>query len=335
MPCPGLWNGCSTMASSSTPSEWAAAIVAEARRLGFAACGFAAAAAVPEAVAGRYDEWLLAGRHGCMSYMERYADVRRNPALLCEGARTVVCVTMNYMPSRLLPPSQPQFARYAYGRDYHEVMRDRLQRLAQYIGQLAPCRNRVCCDTAPILERYWAVQSGLGFVGRHSQLVTPGCGSYCFLGEIVTTLALPPSQPVAGGGCGDCRRCVDACPAHAIGSDGTVDARRCLSCLTIENRGAIPSEAARCMGRRVYGCDTCQEVCPYNRGVQPSDVPELQPSDDFMQLTYDRLRHLTRDEYRRIFAHSAVKRAKYEGLMRNIEALSPALFGGDYGTGGG
>lgn len=313
------------MDSFSTPSDLAAAIRAEAQRLGFAACGFASVGAVPSEVMASWQRWIEQGRHACMAYMERYGEVRRHPALLLEGARTVVCVAMNYYPACELPRSHPRFAYYAYGRDYHEVMRERLGELAVFMEHLSPCSNRVCCDTAPLFERYWAQRAGIGFIGRHSQLILPKAGSYFFLGEILTTMSLPSSSAVTGD-CGSCRRCVDACPTHAICDDGTIDARRCLSCQTIENRGAIPADVAACMGRRLYGCDTCQQVCPYNEAALPTQEAAFRPSDEIKELSYERLRHLSREEFTRIFRHSAVKRVKYEGLMRNVAALDADLF---------
>lgn len=310
---------------SLTPSDLASSIRREAQKLGFAVCGFAPAGDVPAAVIETWGGWVESGKHACMSYMERYGEVRRNPAMLLDGANTVVCVAMNYYPAEELPPRHPRFAYYAYGQDYHEVMRERLGRLAAFMEQVPGCRNRVCCDTAPIFERYWAERAGIGFIGRHSQLIVPGAGSYFFLGEILTTLSLPPSQPVAGG-CGDCRRCIEACPTHAICEDGTVDARRCLSCQTIENRGVLPAAVAARMGMRVYGCDTCQQVCPCNEGALPAEEALWQPSEEMKSLSYERLSHLSREEFAQIFRHSAVKRVKYEGLMRNVNALNPALF---------
>ncbi len=306
-------------------SDHAAAICAEARRLGFAACGFAPVGDVPAEVIDAWQRWIEGGKHACMSYMERYGEVRRNPALMLDGANTVVCVAMNYYPASKLPHDHPRFAYYAYGRDYHEVMRERLRELAAYMERMTGCSNRVCCDTAPLFERYWAVRAGIGFIGRNTQLIVPGAGSYFFLGEILTTMSLPPARPIAGE-CGNCRRCVEACPTHAICDDGTIDARRCLSCQTIENRGELPSEVIPSMGTRVYGCDTCQQVCPYNREASPSQEAAWQPSVEMKELSYERLKNLSRDDFARIFRHSAVKRVKYEGLMRNVNALNPALF---------
>lgn len=313
------------MATCLTPSETARTIRAEAIRIGFSACGFASVTDVPAEVWDCWHKWITAGKHDSMTYMERYGDLRRNPAKLLDGAQTVICVALNYYPAKKQPHNHPRFAYYAYGRDYHEVLREMLLQLAGFVRNLAGGDDRSCCDTAPIFERYWAVRSGIGFIGKNSQLILPDKGSYFYLGELLTTLMLPADTP-AESGCGQCRRCIDACPTHAIGDDRTIDARRCISCQTIENKGTIPPDITARLGRRVYGCDTCQEVCPYNRYATPTDVTALQPNEEIFTLSYQKLKHLSHEDYCRIFRHSAVKRAKYEGLMRNVAALNPQLF---------
>lgn len=301
------------------------AIRSEAARMGFAACGIASANEVSGHVYKRWQEWIAQGKHATMEYMERYATVRLNPQELLPHANSIISVALNYYPGIKIPKHNPRFAYYAYGVDYHDVMREKLHRLATYINSIASCDYRVCCDTAPIFERYWAAQSGVGFVGRNSQLIIPGQGSYFFLGEVLTTLELPPSQPILHN-CGDCRRCIDACPVDAITDDGMIDARRCISCQTIENRKDISPEVASRLGRRVYGCDTCQEVCPHNRYATPHHTDELQPSQDILSLSYNRLCNLSRKAFNDIFRHSAVKRVKYEGLMRNVSLLDASQF---------
>ncbi len=266
----------------------------------------------------RYREWLESGGNGCMDYAARYLDVRDNPELLLEGARSVIVVAMNYYPARRQSDDAPQFAYYAYGRDYHEVMRDRLQRLAAYIRELDEgCATRCCVDTAPLRERYWATQAGVGFVGRNNTLIVPGKGSFFYLGAIVTTLELTPDEPCTLT-CGDCGLCETACPAGALKGGKPVDASRCLSCLTIEYRGELPEWSREALGNRVYGCDECQRCCPHNRNARPTAVPELQPSEEFMSLTAERIMAMDQAEFSRIFSHSAVKRTKLAGLQRNM-----------------
>ena len=308
-----------------TRSDVAQRIIQEALKVGFSACGFATVNDVPDNIYNHWQLWIAEEKHAGMHYMAQHATLRRNPQGLLPSARTVIVVALNYYPACEMPRSNPRFARYAYGNDYHDVMRQMLGSLAQFVQTIAPCECRCCCDTAPIFERYWAVQAGVGFVGRNSQLIIPGKGSYFFLGEVLTTLELPASQPLLSQ-CGSCRRCIDACPVGAISEDRSIDARRCISCQTIENRGAIPAEVAQRMGRRVYGCDTCQEVCPHNSQATPTTVEAFKPNEEFSTLTYQRLCRLTQEDFSRIFARSAVKRAKYQGLMRNVEALDPKLF---------
>lgn len=306
-------------------SDFTAAIREKAIQIGFSACGFARVHDVPDEVYNHWQEWIAAGKHATMGYMEQHAALRRNPQELLPEAHSVISVALNYYPAEDMPVGNPRFARYAYGRDYHDVMRSMLGELVQYIQSLQCCDCRCCCDTAPIFERYWAVQAGIGFTGRNSQLIIPGKGSYFFLGEILTTLNLSPSQPIESQ-CGDCRKCIDACPVRAISDNRMIDARCCISCQTIENRGEIPADVVRRMGRRVYGCDTCQEVCPHNRYATPTTNAALAPRPELSALTYSRLMTLTQADFSRIFAGSAVKRAKYQGLMRNVEALDPTLF---------
>lgn len=297
----------------------------EALRLGFSACGYASVEDVDARVYTHWQRWIEQGKHADMQYMERHSDIRRNPQGLLPQARTIISVALNYSPPEMLPREHPQFARYAYGEDYHTIMRDLLQQLVQFIQSLSPCDCRICCDTAPIFERYWATKAGIGFIGRNSQLIIPHQGSYFFIGEILTTLTLTPSTPL-NINCGSCRRCIDACPMSAIADDGSIDARRCISCQTIENRGELPKTVTEQLGRRIYGCDTCQEVCPHNRHTQPTAIKRLFPLPQLKELSYDRLKNLSKEEFDTIFRHSAVKRAKYAGLMRNWSALNPELF---------
>lgn len=291
---------------------------AEASRLGFSACGVARADRVDAATATVFRQWLADDRQGEMHYLENHEDLRFDPRLLFPGARSVVAVALNYFPRQRLRPGQYQFAYYAYGLDYHDVMRRRLSALAQ--AALPEGAFRVCCDTAPMLDRYWAWKAGLGWTGRNSCLILPHKGSYFFLGEILTTVEFDTYDTPMDDQCGTCDRCLRACPTHALRPDAPPDARRCLSYLTIENRGDIPADAARRMGTTIYGCDRCQLACPHNRQAQPTAVDDFAPSPDFLAMSPADWRALTPERYREIFRGSAVKRAKYDGLMRNIGA---------------
>lgn len=288
-----------------------------ARALGFDACGVARAHRVDDVAALRYDQWLAQGRHGCLEWAARHRELRDDPTQLLPGAQSVVVVAMNYYPARLQPQEAPQFAYYAYGRDYHEVVKQRLWQLAAAIEQMGPCQTRCCVDSAPIRERYWAQQAGVGFIGLNNALIVPGRGSYYFLGIVLTTLWLEADEPCTLS-CGECGACVAACPSGALTGDGAVDARRCLSCLTIEYRGELPHWVRGVMGNRVFGCDACQQCCPHNRHAQPTAVTELQPSEDFLSLTRERIAQMDQTEFSRLFSHSAVKRTKLAGLQRNL-----------------
>lgn len=287
--------------------------------LGFDACGFARAEEVSAEEQLRYAQWIADNRHGPLQYMERYGEVRSNPEKLLEGARTVIATALNYYPSRFQPSDAPQFAYYAYGRDYHEVVRTKLWALAAHIKKEHGGDFRVCVDTAPLRERYWAQQAGIGFVGRNNQLILPSRGSYFFLGFIITTLELPADEPCRLN-CDGCGRCVAECPAHALDSEGAVDARRCLSCLSIEYRGELPPDLS--FGPRVYGCDTCQKVCPHNSAAVACCLDEFAPSSDFLALNHDTIAQMSPDEFRRLFRNSAVRRASLEMLKRNLRHCS-------------
>ena len=294
-------------------------IRAEALRLGFDACGFARAEVVDAEARQWYDSWIATGRNHCMDYASRYSDVRSDPRLLLHGARTVISLALGYFPAVLQDRDSPQFSFYAYGRDYHEVVRTKLWALAAHIKKEHGGDFRVCVDTAPLRERYWAQQAGIGFVGRNNQLILPGRGSYFFLGFIITTLELPADEPCRLN-CDGCGRCVAACPAHALDREGAVDARRCLSCLSIEYRGELPPDLS--FGPRVYGCDTCQKVCPHNSAAVACCIDEFAPSSDFLALNHDAIAQMSPDEFRRLFRNSAVRRASLEMLKRNLRHCS-------------
>lgn len=301
-------------------------IKAEASRLGFFVCGFARAEPVSEAMRRHYLGWLADGRNADMAYLGNNLDKRFDPRLLMPGVKTIVVVAQNYFPARRLPEGEPQIADYALGLDYHDIVKQKLRQLAATVG-IADYRAFV--DTAPVLERYWAVRAGLGWIGKNQQLIIPHAGSEFFLGELFVTVELPPDEPLPNR-CGTCHRCIDACPTHALSLPATCvegygditrfDARLCLSYQTIENRGELTVGAKAAMGDTFYGCDRCQRACPWNRFAKPSTEPLLQPREELLAMTRQKWENLTEEDYRRLFKGSAVKRAKYEGLMRNINA---------------
>ena len=295
----------------------ASRIKSQALSLGFDACGFAAAAPVDDEALARYDRWIEQGHNGCMAWAAGHRDLRRDPAMLLEGAKTVISLALNYYPSSFQPPEALKVAYYAYGRDYHEVLREKLTELAHFIEEITHCATRPCVDSAPIRERYWAVQAGLGFIGRNNCLILPGKGSFFFLGEIVTTAQLPPDEPCTLT-CGDCGKCVESCPTGALNAEGNVDATRCLSCLLIENHDEqLPDWVADVIGDRVVGCDECQLCCPHNAYPVPTTIADFTPTDTVMNLTRDRIEQMTSGDFRRTFAHSAISRLRLKTLRRN------------------
>ncbi|MDE7125967.1 MAG: tRNA epoxyqueuosine(34) reductase QueG [Muribaculaceae bacterium] len=287
--------------------------------LGIVRVGFAEAAPVDDEAEEYYRHWIASRRHAGMEYMERYSDVRSDPRLLLEGARTVISCAVAYPAPPVQAPGTLRIASYALGRDYHEVVRMMLFELAARAVDIYGGSVRVCVDTAPIRERYWAVRSGIGFVGRNNQLIVPGIGSRVFLGEIITTARIPADKPCALG-CEGCMACVKACPGKALDGLHCVDSMRCLSYLTIEHRGELP--AGTSLRGHFYGCDVCQDVCPHNRVADDSMVPsDLRPRPGLLTLTAGELSSYTSGDYRRLTSHSAMRRAPLRQLLRNAGAL--------------
>ena len=286
--------------------------------LGFDACGVAVAAPVDAEAADRYRRWVEGGRHGDMAWAARHMDVRDDPRLLLEGARSVIVVALNYLPAERQPAGAPRVAMYAYGRDYHRVMRSRLQQLARHVTQATGAACRVTVDSAPMRERYWAVRAGLGFIGVNNTLILPGRGSFFVLGTVVTTLEMEPDEPCRDT-CMHCLRCVAACPVGALAADGrAADARRCLSALTIENHDeALPPFAAGRLDGRVAGCDECQTCCPHNAGATPTAVADFAPRRAVMELTAAAIENMSQEEFDEAFAGSALRRVTLDTLRRN------------------
>jgi len=313
---------------------------AEACRLGFFACGIAKASPVSKEVACHYRQWIANGGHADMHYLENNIDKRLDPTLLVEGARSIIVVAMNYAPARRIPQEEYQLAVYAYGKDYHDVLKQRLQKLASHFSPIVPplgevrrgplsplTSNKIATDTVPILERYWAQQAGLGFIGRHHQLIIPQAGSMFFLGEIITTAEFDHYDEPMTNRCGTCQRCIDACPTGALQRTkdnehlSLFNSRKCLSYQTIENRGELDDDIKDKLGNTIYGCDRCQQACPWNRFATPTEIAELQPSEELLNMKREKWEKLSVEDYRKLFKGSAVKRAKYDGLIRNIKAV--------------
>lgn len=298
--------------------ELRTAILSVAKEAGACAAGFARVEPVEPRYVEAYRRWIERGMNGGMEYLDRYHEVRENPALLLEGARSMLCVAFPYRNGSM--PRHPLFADYALGNDYHEVLRHALEPVARIMRESVDgSETRICIDTAPIRERYWAAKAGLGFIGLNNQLIIPGIGSAVFLAEILWTVDVTPSSSRIEESCIMCGRCVKSCPSGALQKDGTLDARRCLSYLTIEHRGELPEELSL-VGRRIYGCDVCRDVCPYNSSNEMPVREEFKPSEELMKLTVADICRMEQPDFSRIFRHSAVKRAKLAGLLRNAEA---------------
>lgn len=287
-----------------------------AMEMGVDAVGFAPIAQVADSEIARYKNWLSHGNHAGMSYLERYMEQRQHPQLLLPQASSVIILAVSYYPPQRQDATAPKVAKYALGRDYHKVMKRLLLGLADRIhSEVAPHTYRAMVDTAPFLERYWAEQSGIGFIGHHRNLIVPEVGSFLFLGELLTSLRLESDQRCSHS-CHDCQRCLKACPTGALTVEG-LNAHRCINYLTIEHQGAIPPELAQRFGRRFYGCDTCQDVCPYNQSPKPASL--FTPFPQLLHLDRKDLEELDEKHYATLFYGTAMTRAKLPEMQRNTE----------------
>lgn len=283
-----------------------------ASEFGFAFCGVSKAEFLDEE-ARNLEKWLKAGNHGSMGYMENHFDKRTNPSLLVPGAQSVISLMYNYYPKEdSLSKGPSKISRYAYGEDYHRVIKDKLFDLTAEIRKnIGEIEGRVFVDSAPVLERAWAAKSGLGWIGKNSMLISKTAGSYFFLAEIISDLALVPDGPIKDY-CGTCTACIDACPTDAIVGDRVIDSNRCISYLTIELRDAIPETFKSDMQNWLFGCDVCQEVCPWNRFSKPHEEPRFKPND-FPENWLE----ITEEVFKSTFGNSALSRTGYQGIQRN------------------
>lgn len=294
----------------------------KARELGFFHCGISQAAFL-EDEAPRLEEWLKRHYHGKMGYMENHFDKRLDPGLLVDGAKSVVSLLLNYYTEEgQQDPTAPKISKYAYGNDYHDVIKDKLRELFRFIGEeIGEVGGRVFVDSAPVMDKAWAKKSGLGWVGKNTNLIHPKHGSFFFIAELILDLDLEPDGPIKDY-CGTCTRCIDACPTDAIVQPYVVDGSKCISYLTIELKDAILPGAFRGqMDNWMFGCDVCQDVCPWNRFSTPHNEPQFRPKEELLGLSRSGWEDLTEDIFRELFRHSAVKRTKFEGLKRNISFL--------------
>ena len=304
------------------PSENSLKIKEMALELGFLQAGIARADYLNED-SSRLDNWLRKGFHGTMGYMENHFEKRVDPKKLVEGARSVVVVLQNYYTrEKQMDESAPRISMYAYGKDYHRILRKKLKSLYAFMeSDMGPLTGRVFVDTAPVLERAWGRLAGLGWIGKHSLLLNRKYGSWFFIGVIITNVELKPDSPVKDY-CGDCTRCLDACPTNAILPGKVVDASRCISYLTIENRAeSLPEKFRDNMQNWVFGCDICQEVCPWNHNAHEHSEPWLLPRPGLLEMTRQEWMELKEEQFDSLFQGSAVKRAKFRGLRRNLDSL--------------
>lgn len=296
----------------------------KARELGFASVGVARAEALsPEGE--RLRQWLERGYHATMAWMQRTADRRQDPLAVLPGARSVISLAMNYYSPELRPGSPGKVSRYAWGDDYHALLESRMEKLFRWmVAEFPGAEGRAAVDSGPFMDKAWAVRSGIGWLGKHTNVITRDHGSWVFLGEILTTVELEPDVP-ATDLCGSCTRCIDACPTAAIVEPYVVDSRRCLSYLTIEHRGPIDAELLQHFDGWVFGCDVCQDVCPWNlKFARATAEPGFQPREGFVDPPLDAWERMTPEEFDGRFRGSPVRRTKHAGLRRNIAIVRKA-----------
>jgi len=305
---------------NSKKAEYTRLIKAEAKRLGFMSCGISKAGFLEEE-APRLENWLKKNMNGEMRYMENHFDKRLDPRLLVPGAKSVVSLLLNYFPEEQQREDSFKISKYAYGTDYHFVIKDKLKEFLEYIREtIGEVDGRAFVDSAPVLDKAWAAKSGLGWVGKHSNLLTKQAGSFYFIAELIIDLDLEYDTPVTDH-CGSCTACIDACPTQAIVDPYIVDGSKCISYYTIELRNEIPDYAQDKLDDWMFGCDVCQDVCPWNRFSKPHSEPLFNPKTQILENSKKEWRELTQEVFSEIFRKSPVKRTKYSGLMRNIEFL--------------
>ena len=295
-------------------------IKTEAKRLGFLSCGISQAQFLEEE-APRLEKWLKNNAHGEMHYMENHFDKRLDPTKLVEGSKSVVSLLLNYFPSEIQNTESYQLSKYAYGTDYHFVIKDKLKQLLHFIqDEIGDVHGRAFVDSAPVLDKAWAAKSGLGWIGKHSNLLTQQIGSFYFIAELIIDLELEYDHAVTDH-CGTCTACIDACPTEAITEPYVVDGSKCISYFTIELKENIPSEFKGQFNDWMFGCDICQDVCPWNRFSKSHNEPLFNPHPDLLSMTKKDWEEITKDTFNKVFKNSAVKRTKFEGLTRNIKFL--------------
>jgi epoxyqueuosine reductase len=292
-------------------------IKAESKRLGFLSCGISKAEFL-EQEAPRLEKWLNQNMQGQMSYMENHFDKRLNPTLLVDGAKSVISLLLNYYPAELQSQDSYKISKYAYGQDYHHVIKEKLNELLHFIQtEIGEVSGRAFVDSAPVLDKAWAAKSGLGWIGKNSNLITQKVGSFYFIAELIIDLELEYDSPTTDH-CGSCTACLDACPTEAIVAPYVVDGSKCISYFTIELKDNLPQEMKGKFDDWMFGCDVCQDVCPWNRFSKPHNEPLFQTTPEILSYSKSDWEEITKDTFQKVFKNSALKRTKYEGLLRNI-----------------
>lgn len=295
-------------------------IKAEAQRLGFLSCGISKAGFL-EQEALRLENWLNNQMHGQMSYMENHFEKRLNPTLLVDGAKSVISLLLNYYPSEHQNKDSYKISKYAYGQDYHHVIKEKLKELLHFIQtEIGEVSGRAFVDSAPVLDKAWAAKSGLGWIGKNSNLITQKVGSFYFIAELIIDLELDYDTPTTDH-CGSCTACLDACPTDAIVAPYVVDGSKCISYFTIELKDNLPQDIKGKFDDWMFGCDVCQDVCPWNRFSKSHNEPLFQANSDILNFSKSDWEEITMDTFQKVFKNSAVKRTKYQGLLRNINFL--------------
>ena len=293
-----------------------------ATELGFTFCGIAKATKLDED-AKRLESWLNKGMHGSMHYMERYFDMRIDPRQLVPGANSVITLLLNYFPTEKQHTDELKISKYAYGRDYHEVIREKLNKYIENLKlAVGDFHGRGFVDSAPVLERTWAQRSGLGWVGKNGNLINKQMGSFFFIATLITDLNLVPDEPFAKDYCGTCSRCIDACPTDAILPGKVVDGSKCISYFTIELKDMlIPNEMKGKFENWMFGCDICQDVCPWNRFSKPTNEIEFTPLPEILDLSTKEWEMMTEEKFKKMFNHSPLSRSKLKGIQRNLKFI--------------
>ncbi len=295
-------------------------IKTESKRLGFLSCGISKAAFLEEE-APRLENWLNSQKHGQMTYMEDHFDKRLDPRLLVDGAKSVISLLINYYPSENQNHESYKISKYAYGNDYHNVIKKKLKKLLRFITtEIGEVSGRAFIDIAPIMDKAWAANSGLGWIGKNANLITPKVGSFYFIAEIIVDIELEYDTPITDH-CGTCTACIDACPTEAIVAPYIVDGSKCISYFTIELKENFPTEMKGKFDDWAFGCDVCQDVCPWNKFSKPHQEPLFQPKKELLEYTKRDWEEITHDIFDQIFQNSPLKRTKFEGFKRNIDFL--------------